>query len=852
MVSTLRLHGHLRRDVLVSSAVVLALSLIAAVVGSAIAVRQDRTVAEAGMQAQATALVRTLDLQLRTYKAALETVAQSHALREAFDLAAVERDARRVGALYGGWFTIATGGDTLQVLMTTAAEDGRLPAAEPRGNYPELARAEAASLRKGGGAVSDAFPDRIKGELVVAIASAVDIPMTPAPFLYFSVTLGEITSWLKAADISERDFASLADGTRRVIARSRDNDGYLLAELPEWFIRFSEGRDSGVTVGPPVGGGEPRLFAMQRLTTAPDWTLAVSRPMPSAIAAVRDSAWPWLAALFTMLLGGGIAGLVLERRHSRIMAGRAARRAAERERLIEEIRAADARKARLIAVLAHDLRTPLVAVLGALDLLREDGDAEAQSRVLARVQRDGHGMLQLIDDVLELARLNAGELRLRPEPFAPGALLDEVAELVRTRAARHGTEVVTEAAGIPVLMGDVAALRRVLMNFATNAVKATRGGHIRLSVTAGAPGRDGRDVVFAVSDTGHGIAPEDLPRLFRDFGMLDRDDTAAEGTGLGLAICRRLATAMGGEVGVESTPGAGACFRFRLTLPEPAAEAPPPAPDAADATTALAGLRVLVAEDHDLIRQLTCLNLARCGARPVEAADGQEAVERAAAEAFDLILMDLHMPHLDGAAAAARIRREDGASARARIIGITAHQSASTAAMLSGMAMDACLAKPLDLLRLAALMGGQPAATARGDEPPLRPLPAGTMLDPDRLAELGELDGGALRARALAGLALEIDEVQAMLPERIDAGDIAGARRLAHKLAGACDVLGARPLAGKLHAFDRIAASAPPAALQKAVAALMPALTATRTAALASRSEAHPSEPERGNAVPAM
>jgi signal transduction histidine kinase len=221
-----------------------------------------------------------------------------------------------------------------------------------------------------------------------------------------------------------------------------------------------------------------------------------------------------------------------------------------------------------MAVLAHDLRTPLVAMLGTLDLFRDGTDQSAQERILHRLKADGHGMLNLIDDVLELARLGAGEARLRPEPFAPIALLTQVGDLVRPSAERHGTEVVVQVDDFPMLSGDVASLRRVLLNFATNAVKATRGGSVQLSATLGSAGAYGPTVTFAVTDTGCGIAPEDIPRLFRDFGMLERDGPTADGTGLGLAICRRLATAMGGEVGVESTLGEGSRFWLRVTLPE--------------------------------------------------------------------------------------------------------------------------------------------------------------------------------------------------------------------------------------------------------------------------------------------
>jgi signal transduction histidine kinase/DNA-binding response OmpR family regulator len=470
--------------------------------------------------------------------------------------------------------------------------------------------------------------------------------------------------------------------------------------------------------------------------------------------------------------------------------------AAALEVLLTEVRAADARKSRLMAVLAHDLRTPLVAMLAGLDLFRTRFDKQPQKQILHRLKAEGHGMLNLIDDVLELARLGAGEARLRPEPFAPIALLTQIGDLVRVSAERHGTEVTVQVDDLPMLRADVASLRRVILNFATNAVKATRGGNIRLSATLGAVGTDGLTVTFAVTDTGRGIALQDIPRLFRDFGMLERDGPTADGTGLGLAICRRLATAMGGEVGVESALGEGARFWLRVTLPEADNAVSEADGETDDASAVLVGLKVLVVEDHDIIRKLTCANLARAGMLPTEAADGEIAVELAEAEAeeFDLILMDLQMPRLNGDEAAARIWGGGGPSARARIICVAAHQSPKIALMLSDLAFDACVRKPLDLSQLAALMQGRATSstTAVSQED----------FDADNLAQLRETDGGALLIRTLKSFAADIETTRTDLAALIAKRDTVGAGRLVHKLVGFADILGARTLSTELRKFD--------------------------------------------------
>ena len=583
------------------------------------------------------------------------------------------------------------------------------------------------------------------------------------------------------------EFAAIADGTRRVIARSQDNADFLLVGLPEWYIAFSEGRESGIAIGPPAYGGEARLFAMQRLEVAPDWTLAISGPVPNRFASIYLSPWPLLSGLGVLLLGGVIAGLFVGRRQAQA-------NAASRAAMLAELRAAEARKSRLLAVLAHDLRAPLVAMLGSLDLFREGTAKPEKERILQRLKRDGHGMLTLIDDVLELARLGSGEVRLRSEPFAPVALLTQVGDLVRQTAEPNGTEVVVDCDGLPNLVGDEASLRRILLNFATNAVKATRGGSIRLSATHTTARVNGHIVTFSVTDTGCGISPDDIPLLFRDFGMLERDSPIADGTGLGLAICRRLATAMGGEVGVESTLGHGSRFWLRVSLPEAAQAVLEVKREANDPFGVLVGLKVLVAEDHDTIRQLTCATLARAGMFPTEAADGEIAVECAEAEAFDLILMDLQMPRLNGDAAAVRIRKGVGPSAQARIICVTAHQAPEIALMLSDRAFDASVRKPLELKQLAEIMQEEPPSAAA--------LNSVEDFDADSLAQLREIQGGALLARTLKAFAVDIESTRTDLAALIRKRDIIEADRLVHKLAGLCDILGALTLSAELRNFE--------------------------------------------------
>jgi len=793
--SAVRVQGRHRETVLIAS-LVLIVSFASTLISTRVAVQHEQRTIEAETQAAATSLARSVDLKLKTYHAALETIAQSYSLVEEYNLQAVEREARRVGALFGGWFVITTGDKQVRQLMNTRVSSGLLPDSYARADYPELLRAEEESLRLGRSVTTDAFIGRVANELVVSTVTAIPGPDNSTSILGFVVTLKDITAWLQEADLTERHVAAISDGSRRVIARSHDNEDYILAGLPDWHIAFLDGRNSGVAAGVPLQGGAPRLFAMQRLELAPGWTLAVSRPLPSPLSATYRAAWPAVLGLFVLLLSSSIAALYLGGSRARAETMRVTALVAERERLLSEVREADTRKARLMAVLAHDLRTPLIALMGSIDLLQNDQDEAVRLRMLRRFQDDGYGMLQLIDDVLELARLSAGEARLRPQPFELAKLLNEVADIVRPQAERNATDVKVLADAVPMLEGDVMSLRRVLLNFATNAVKATQRGSILLSATYEPSDTNLYTVTCAVTDTGSGIKAEDIDLLFRDFGMLERDAPDADGTGLGLAICRRLATAMGGEVGVESTLGKGSRFWLRLSLPGAKNATAVSDSRLGNPTNILAGMRVLVAEDHPLIRQVTCEKLARLGMLATAAEDGDIAATLSEGAQFDLILMDLQMPRLDGDKAATRIRRGGGPSAQAPIICLTAHQSPEITAKGSAHSFDGHLRKPLDIGLLTDFLQG----TAR----PQTASISSEEFDSEILQQLREMDGGALLMRTLKGFSAEIETAQTELATLIAKGELFAAAGIVHNLVGLSGILGARPLSAELRKLDAL------------------------------------------------
>jgi signal transduction histidine kinase/FixJ family two-component response regulator/HPt (histidine-containing phosphotransfer) domain-containing protein len=772
------------------------------------------------LQGRTSLLGQTLNLNLRSYQAALEVLAQSYSAKREFDPKSLELEARRIGLFFGGWFTVARDGDVLELLMSTASEDGRLPAPLSRSKYPEVVRAEEEAKLTGTASFSDAFLGRLTRDLVVAVAKPLQLLDSSSIFIYFSVTLKEITSWLEKGTLGNGSVAVVTDGSHRIIARSEDNNEFLFKKVPAWYIDFFEERSSGVGVAASSGGGPSVLVAMQRLEVAPNWVLTVSKPLPSRLSTIYSSPWPALSGLIALLLSGSVGMLYLGRKRALLEVSKAVQQTAIRDNLLAEVRAADSRKARLIAVLAHDLRTPLVAILGRLDLFRNFLGEDDDKELIGQIKHDGHGMLQLIDDVLELAKLGDGEANLRPETFSPKALLSQVAAIVFPAAESNETEVCVKCDDVPLLIGDVLSIRRILLNFTTNAIKAAPWGKVELSATIDVDHTGDQTITFSVTDNGDGIATEDLPLLFRDFGRLEREDITNDGTGLGLAICRRLADAMGGHVGVESAVGEGARFWLRLTLPKAEEEQIAEESQKAISFASLRGLKILVAEDHETIRQLICADLSRAGAIPTGVANGEEAVATSKVELFDLILMDLQMPRLDGGEAAKRIRTGDGLSAKARIIGLTAHQLPEIAVMLSELCFDACLRKPLKLEQLTELI--QNTSPILQQEKDVEDFDSGT------LTYLKKIDGGALLTRTLTNFSLEIEESLFEFEVLIEQGDTSGTAKLAHKLAGFCDMLGARLLSDELRNFQALIYTENVTELHEAIGAVKAAIRKTQ------------------------
>jgi len=380
--------------------------------------------------------------------------------------------------------------------------------------------------------------------------------------------------------------------------------------------------------------------------------------------------------------------------------------------LVEAERVAQAAgeaKAQFLANMSHEIRTPMNGVLGVMHLLkRQDLPAQAQM-LLGEALACGRMLSTLLDDVIDFSRIEAGRLEITAEPVDPSALALSVGQLLRGQAELKGLSLCIDAPDLGLVLTDPTRLRQALFNLVGNAVKFTLSGAVTLRVRRLDDGAEPR-VTFEVSDTGVGIASDAQGRLFERFQQADASTTRRfGGSGLGLAITLRLARMMGGDVTFRSTQGEGSCFL--LTIAAPPAEAPA-APVAAEADI-LQGLRILVVEDNPTNRLVARGILEQLGAVVETADDGLQGVE-AASRGFDLILMDVQMPGIDGLEAARRIRALPGPFAATPIIALTANVLAHQRAAYLAAGMDGMSAKPIspqglvsEIMRLA---GAAPCA----------------------------------------------------------------------------------------------------------------------------------------------
>ena len=408
-------------------------------------------------------------------------------------------------------------------------------------------------------------------------------------------------------------------------------------------------------------------------------------------------------------LGLALVALVRCRRLARERARERAE--AERQLQLAKVAADEASRTKsdFLAVMSHEIRTPLNAVMGFANLLSETKLDEAQRGYVATITSEGARLSSLINDILDLTKLDEGKLALEHVPFSPVETIREVLRLMGARAAERKLDLRLEAqlAGPLLIAGDPLRFRQVVLNLVDNAIKFTPSGAITVFVNWAQSALDtsqGR-LQVRVRDTGIGIAPEKTKDLFQMFVQADASTTRNYGgTGLGLAICQRIVGLMGGEIGVQSTPGQGSEFSFSLTAPRVLLPTEPLTSQAAPPSGPVSSPRILIVDDMETNRLLLHVFLKQGGFEPDLAINGEEAIRKAAESRYDAILMDLQMPGIDGYSAAQRIRASEPPGHRTPIIALTALVAKGTREKCFEAGMDEHMTKPLDLQRFRALL----------------------------------------------------------------------------------------------------------------------------------------------------
>lgn len=367
----------------------------------------------------------------------------------------------------------------------------------------------------------------------------------------------------------------------------------------------------------------------------------------------------------------------------------------------DQAQSANDAKSTFLANMSHELRTPLNGMLGMAELIADTATSDSQRESADTLIGSGRQLLSVLNDVLDLTKMEAGHMQLRPEPTDMAALIRECSALFRPAAKKKGLAFNLDLGALPDrISADPVRVRQILSNLIANAVKFTEEGSVSVAARLEfAPGGLQDRVVVSVSDTGCGISKDAQRRLFRRFSQVDEGHAPRHGgTGLGLVIARELAQRMEGDIAVDSTPDKGS--RFTFSFPAHGAETdlktesnPPLASDG------LAGAQVLLVDDNDINRMVARCFIEPSGATVTEAASGMEALDALAEQAFDIVLMDAHMPKMDGLTTLAELRKMPGGDVLPVVV-ITADALAKDEARYLEAGMDAYVPKPVDKHRL--------------------------------------------------------------------------------------------------------------------------------------------------------
>ena len=475
---------------------------------------------------------------------------------------------------------------------------------------------------------------------------------------------------------------------------------------------------------------------------------------------------------------------------------------------LETAMAANLAKASFLAVMSHEMRTPLNGVIGCLDLLENTTLSSDQSGLVTTAIKSGEALLSQISDVLDFSKMEAGKLDLELAPFNVGELINSVASILASQAKSHKNIIEIEiACDVPDwLLGDAMRLRQILLNFASNAVKFTTDGVVRFEVKKLDSGDNPSRFQFSVFDTGIGISPESIENLFKEFSMVDNSyKRTSGGTGLGLAISKILVTAMGGQTGVLSKIGSGSHFWFELILETAESAVKKTNSEIAEfiPQPKLKNLRILLAEDN-LTNQMVAVRMLTAAGHSVETAiDGKEAFAKVKSEDFDVIYMDISMPVMDGLEAAFLIRALPEPKNKVPIIAMTANAVVGDRERFLDAGMSRYLSKPIRKSDILAALVDIEIFDSKIQDTSTNFIPIKLpLIENSELEKLAEELGADILPIVLRQFIAEVELRCPMAHRAFSQRDLEGVRKATHALSGICATVGAQQLHRQAEAIE--------------------------------------------------
>jgi PAS domain S-box-containing protein len=587
----------------------------------------------------------------------------------------------------------------------------------------------------------------------------------------------------KRARENEERYRLLADNSRDLIVLTRDGEAVYVSPAARRLYGFEPEELIGTKIEDRVHPDDlPALAAAEEEVRAKGEALVVYRCRNKKGEMLSiEASWRRSSAAD----GKSTESVVVARDITQRVRNEEAMRAAK-----EHADAANRAKSSFLAHMSHEIRTPMNGILGMNHLLMAT-DLDAHQRDYARTIGDSAAsLLRIIDDILDESKLEAGKVEIEFADFDLGKTLDDVVAILQPRAAQKDVRLcmAVNPAAYGWFCGDAVRLRQVLLNIAGNAVKFTDRGHVDIDVTVPRALGDQTVVRFEIADTGIGIDEAAQANLFEKFTQADISISRRfGGTGLGLAIAKQLVELMGGTIGFSSVAGEGSLFCFELPLARVETPAEK-APEAAAPASTQRALDVLIAEDNKVNQHVAQLIVSHAGHRVDLADDGRQAVEAARAKDYDVILMDLQMPELDGIAAAKEIRQLPGRAGQVPIIALTSHAMAGVREEVIAAGMDDYVSKPFDadvlLAKLQHLAAFRSAGEQRKPQSTLERQDGkgDARFDRDKLDQLSAATGMTAFVPLLSSLIQAVEQRVALTLGLIAGEEFGQAAREAHDL----------------------------------------------------------------------